>query len=343
MYDGSICWDHADVCHRPLPEAAILLTAYDFTLANQIFRIALLGRDSKRPINDLLSLSSYLLQHAHRSTRTALYSRLALLTIQILLEDAAVAKRLNEAHASVRLCRQRQPYLPLTTGDRSLAAVTIDIMVDGINHNLRTKLDTQLYISSIGIILRLITFLSRSRTRLAYHWPELWRSLLAFMRFLIQYEEQLRLTANIDVLVADLVSLIMVCIIQGETFLPDSAAMDDLFYKLVEFGPSLQMFKAAYALTQSSVAANMDVLLGVSEHFSTALGEANGKSKSVSPREVMKAIKEGYQTLSIETKEGADQWKPYREQDHKVELKTITRMIVADARRLNSDASKRDQ
>ena len=46
----------------------------------------------------------------------------------------------------VRLCRQRQPYLPLVKGERVLVTVFLDIMVDGINRNLRRKLDVDLYL-----------------------------------------------------------------------------------------------------------------------------------------------------------------------------------------------------
>jgi len=94
-----------------------------------------------------LSLTSYLFQHAHRSTRAALYSYLSLFIIQILVEDQLLVKRLcsEENKLTVRLCRQRQPYLPLVRGDRIPATVILDLMIDGINHNLRRRLDMDFY------------------------------------------------------------------------------------------------------------------------------------------------------------------------------------------------------
>ena len=47
---------------------------------------------------------------------------------------------------TVRLCRQRPPYLPLIRKERMTAAIILDIMVDGINHNLRRRLDVELYL-----------------------------------------------------------------------------------------------------------------------------------------------------------------------------------------------------
>jgi hypothetical protein len=52
---------------------------------------------------------------------------------------------------SVRLCRQRQPYLPLVRSDRVPATVILDIMIDGINHNLRRRLDVDFYMYVIFI------------------------------------------------------------------------------------------------------------------------------------------------------------------------------------------------
>ena len=99
--------------------------------------------------------------------RATQYAHLTLVTIQNLVEDLDVVKKLCETTVPVRLSRQRPPQLPLVTASRTLAANLIDIMVDSINHNLRKKLDVELYMLNVGILLRLITFLSKSRTRLS--------------------------------------------------------------------------------------------------------------------------------------------------------------------------------
>ena len=83
-----------------------------------------------------------------------MYTYLSLFVLQILVEDQLLLKRLcsDETKLSVRLCRQRQPYLPIVKGERIPAAVILDLMVDGINHNLRRRLDVDLYVSVITII-----------------------------------------------------------------------------------------------------------------------------------------------------------------------------------------------
>lgn len=174
----------------PGPEALLLLSTYDFANANKMFCFTLVSHppDSKTevpPISSYLSLISYMVQHAHRSTRAAHYTYISLFTLQILVEDQVLAKRLcsDESKTAVRLCRQRQPFLPLVQSERVLMAAILDICVDGINHNLRRRLDVDLYMFVnhclqiryllltwcslfVGILLRIASYLGRSRTRL---------------------------------------------------------------------------------------------------------------------------------------------------------------------------------
>lgn len=136
----------------PGPEIGVLLSIYDFVNANKVFCFNLASlpaasKEASSPLSAYLSMTSYLLQHAHRSTRSALYTHLCLFIIQILVEDKDLVKRLcnDDSKLSVRFCRQRQPFLPQVAGDRVPTAVILDLMVDGINHNLRRRLDVDFY------------------------------------------------------------------------------------------------------------------------------------------------------------------------------------------------------
>ena len=208
----------------PGDDAAVLLATYDFTHANKLFcfnlvtlgaRPAATPKDKDKdkeaaapvpppppptqtepPIASFISLTSYLLQHAHRSPRATLYAHLSLMVFRLLVEDPALCKRLcagdDDARVAVRLCRQRAPHLPLVKTPRPLAASILDTVVDGITHNLRRRLDVGLYTLLVGILLRLVAHLSRTRTRLAYaHWPDLFRALLGLVRFLTTYAADL--------------------------------------------------------------------------------------------------------------------------------------------------------
>ncbi|KAI9868281.1 MAG: hypothetical protein M1830_005662, partial [Pleopsidium flavum] len=277
----------------PGPEAAVLLATYDFTNANKLFDFNLVTlptehKHQESPFGGFLSFTSYLLHHAYRSSRASLYANLNLFILRILVEDQVLCKLLcdGEGKTSVRLCRQRLPYLPLAYGDRILATVILDIMIDALNHNLRRRLDINLYMYvtrlnyscidarlqggdslCLGIILRIISFLSRSRIRIAYHWSELWRALLSLLRFLTTYASDLSHNPDIHPLLDSLVNLIALSLSSGESFLPDPAPYDDLFYKLVESGPTLTKFRDAYNLHKDNDHNSIDTLINVSNHY----------------------------------------------------------------------------
>jgi hypothetical protein len=121
---------------RPTQEIGVLLSTYDFANANKVFCFNLVTLQPSEKG-----------QPSPLSTRAALYTYLSLFILQILVEDQLLVKRLcsDESKLSVRLCRQRQPYLPQVPGDRVPAAVMLDLMIDGINHNLRRRLDVEFY------------------------------------------------------------------------------------------------------------------------------------------------------------------------------------------------------
>lgn len=313
-----------------------MLTLFDFVLANKLFShhfVSLPASEKGQApaFGNFLSFASYLYQHAHRSSRASLYAHLTLLILVNLVEDVTISKLLCETTAQVRLCRQRSPQLPLAKGERSYMAAMIDLIVDGINHNLRKRLDTKFYSQSLVVLSRMLSFLAKSRTKLAYHWAELWRSLLSFVRFLTTYVDDLRHLSGTNQLAETLVELLTIALTSGEAFLPDAVSYDDLFYKLVESGEALIKFRDVYALSRAGDKSPINTLIGVSKHYEELIQTRKSKVVHLTPAEVSKVIKQGYDTLSIETKEGPDGVDRFREADHKTDLKKIARVAVADA------------
>ncbi|KAF4982807.1 hypothetical protein FZEAL_1659 [Fusarium zealandicum] len=324
----------------PEEQAAVLLATYDFTHANKLFCFNLVTmapeKNAEQPIASYLSLTSYLLQHAYLSPRATYYAHLNLMVFRLLIEDPAICKRIcsDDSRVPVRLCRQRQPYLPLVKGERVLAMSLLDTMIDGINHNLRRRLDVSLYTLCFGIMLRVISYLSRTRTRLEYHWPEFFRSLLSIVRFLATYTADLKDLPHIDTLLDHVVNLIALSLSAGEAFLPSPAAYDDLFYKVVESGEVLTKFKENYRLGNRN-RNSIDTLINVSAHYNQLLAEggtARRKPSSLTTQEVTEVIRQGYETLSIQAKEGLDSWERYREADERTLLKKVARAAVGDVK-----------
>ncbi|TKA82713.1 hypothetical protein B0A55_01252 [Friedmanniomyces simplex] len=322
---------------QPGSEAATMITVYDFALANKLFCRRFVAQEAvdneqETPFSTFISFTSYLYQHAYRSGRASSYAHLTLLILLILVEDPAIAKLLCDTIAPVRRCRQRPPFLPLPKVDRSYAAAIIDLLADGINHNLRKRLDTAFYAQTLTVLSRLITYLSRSRTKLQYHWSELWRSLLSFVRFLNQYAEDMRSLPGTTPLVHSLVDLLALSLTGSEALLPDASAYDDLFYKLVESGDALVKLRETYQLsTPDDKQAGINTLIGVSRHYQELIEGHRAKKEHLSPREVQKIIRLGYDTLNVETREGEQgAARGFREADFKGEVKRIVRVVVAD-------------
>jgi len=134
-------------------------------------------------------------------------------------------------------------------------------------------------------------------------------------------------------MIETLVNLIALSLSTGESFLPDTTSYDDLFYKLVETGDILVKFRDAYDLTKGSKSVSIDTLISVSRHYHSLL-EEKGKGKNISPREVHRVIQSGYDTLSIQAKEGLDNWEKFREANHRTILKKMAKIAIDDAKGL---------
>lgn len=156
------------------------------------------------------------------------------------------------------------------------------------------------------------------------------------VRFVTSYADSIRSSPDADKLVASLVGVLELALTTGESFLPDARPYDDLFYKILESGDILVRFQDAYGLGQyASTAGGIEVLLSVSGHYKQLVEEKKGKgNKNISPREIAKIIKEGYETLTLEAKQGQEQWRRYREADYRNFIKKVTRMAVTDLKTL---------
>jgi hypothetical protein len=362
-----------DAC--PPVEASVLLSTYSFVHANKLFASALLSQSKKaakeNPFALLLSLTSYLSHHAYRSRRCLHYALLGMLTLQEIVEDPILIKRLasDELKRPVRLCRQRQPHPPLVTSDRLPASVILDICADTISHGLRRRLDTPVHSLALGIMLRLTTHFSHNKVRLAYHWSYLWGALFSFLRFLTQYATHLTQLPNIGPEICTPVTdLIAFCLSAGDTFLPDPSSYDDLFYKLIETGSDLlSKFRDSYYRSNGSTSApytptspppsasaksashqsasSINILISVSAHYHSLLQQAQnggggggggGKKMHQSPTAVQKVIKQGYETLNIEAGQDLGKWDKWREGQGswRAELKRIVRTVMDDGKKV---------
>lgn len=153
---------------------------------------------------------------------------------------------------------------------------------------------------------------------------------------------------DLPLLINPFLATLALAVTSGDSFLPDPAAYDDLFYKLVETGDHLNRFKKAFelhlrtpepltAVPVGPIAAPIDILIKVSAHYHDLVEAEKGKgrmSNNLSPREVSKVIRQGYETLSVPAMDGLDRWVRFREGDERGMLKRVARMAVEDTKKL---------
>lgn len=325
-------------------DASSILSLYSFVHANKLFAANLLNspadKDKLVPFSTFLSSTSYISHHAYRGQRQSTYAILSLLSLRIMVEDTILTKKMSSADSkmTVRLCRQRPPHLPMVTSPRIPATAILDLCTDILSHNLRKKLDVQLYGLALGIILRVVTHLEQYKIRLQHHWAYIWGSLISLIRFLTQYASDLRYLRDIHQnLCSVLANLAAFCLCKGDGFLPDPASFDDLFYKLIEANEVLLKFKQSYCDSSSpsdNLKRSVEALISVSTHYHDLLQAQHGKKTHQSPAAIQKVIKEGYETLNLESDEGFGEWERWRESNWKAELKKMMRVAVEDARLL---------
>jgi hypothetical protein len=340
----------AEVIFRPGEAAAVLLPTYDFASANRLFGHNLLttpaaSKNQETPFGAYLSLTSYILHHASLSDRASLYGLISLCTLRVLSEDGTLCKYVcgPDSATNVRLCRQRSPFLPSTPDPRPLAFQILDITIDTLTHNLRRRLDVNLYIATLRVMHRILLYQAQNHIRqpLAYHWPLLWQSLITTLRFLQQYSNDLTTQPSITTLASTLLNILALAITSGQAFLPSPTPHDDLFYKLVEASSVLTAFQRSYDLSPETSA--IGVVISTAAHFHRTIEaekERGRLGRHYSTAQISKVIREGYESLEVPSGAGSgeapmwERWEAWREGDERSLLKRVGRAAVEDARRL---------
>ncbi|KAF9431602.1 hypothetical protein BGZ76_000086 [Entomortierella beljakovae] len=198
-----------------------------------------------------LSFASYLMQH-NRTHRTSPYTHLCLIILLILVEDINTYPHLcsipqsqdqpsafltnSNASGIVRLCRQRQPVLPMVKQARPIAAVLIDVILGFLKHNMRKKLRVDCFRIAVAILFSLASHFKLLRVRLPYHWVEVWNTLQGLVKFLQSNTKAIEHIPDSRDLVAEAIDLVNYFVTYGDLFMPDPASLYALYYEIVRSG-----------------------------------------------------------------------------------------------------------
>lgn len=294
----------------PLEIISLTLATYEFINANKVYAKLLLEcpassdtkgfASSNAPFVNFLSLCTYLFQNQHRATRAALYARLNLLILRLLVEaplsstvtSLLLAEELRTNGISV--CRQRAPNLPVVTSSngRLLIEGLLDSLQCAIRYNTKRGLDVEMYTLAFTVLFQTIHLLRQSKFGLDYHWSELWKSIMSLIKFINSHPpevnksssngvsgstESIPTTSNTSsassedyVALGRLIILVLAsALIHGDTIFADISQYDDLLYKIMEASESLNKFGSLIPSLNASP--SMSVLKAAINHYNNLL------------------------------------------------------------------------
>ncbi|KAL7313159.1 hypothetical protein PS15m_006940 [Mucor circinelloides] len=339
----------------PSAQTALLLPLFDLINGNPYFIHTIVNVCSKTDsesaetkttlLTCLISFASYLFEN-NRTERTSIYARLLLTILLRLTEENSVMNYMarDGSAAVVRLCRQRSPPLPLNKSSRSLFCAILDDMLLFIRHNIRKRLDLTSYKLAFSVMHRILSFVSKHKIRLDYHWVELWPSLTSTLHFIAQRLEELQLKEEFPLFLASFVSVFNMCVTHGETFLSDTKSYDSLYYEIIR--ATADFIKLSEYVNQS---ANLKARAGertpsitrnefyniklICNHFKPALDEwqASKNVKFPSPEQVMSIISENYATLELKPMDKLDLYVAFNEIPTEMGFfRQVLRVVVID-------------
>ncbi|ODQ63328.1 DUF1741-domain-containing protein [Nadsonia fulvescens var. elongata DSM 6958] len=343
-----------------LPDVSIisLLSLYEFINVNKVFARKFvettlssplcqnipdsLKSNQESPFCSFISLCSYMFQNQSQSSRTALYSKLCLVILRIILEDqGAVTKALVSSEFksnNIQICRQRSPAFPIektrVIRGRLLIEGCLDSLICCIQHNMKKALDVEMYILTLENLRRIIIYLNSSQIRLEYYWTELWKTMMSLVKFVESHLASISITSRSSKLAELISNVLALSLMYGDSILPDTRQYDDLFYKLIENGDTLFKFRQDYALSKTP---SMAILAAGINHYQTVLDKnkaLNGRSVTLSSEQVADIIKQGYNTLSLPSSVSdaskMEKFEPFKETEERLFFKKLIKQITKD-------------
>lgn len=320
--------------NMPLEIISLTLATYEFINANNVFARLLLetpATDAKvfksayPPFVNFLSLSTYLFQNQHKTTNAALYARLHLLILRLLVEapsSSSVTMLLlsdDLKTKGINVCRQRAPNLPLVSEPRLLIEGVLDAIQCALRYNMKASLDTDMYNLAFTVLFQVIHLLRANKYKLSYIWSELWKTIISLVKFINSHPPSTNAAPAYEKLSKSISLVLASALIHGDDILSDTKDYEDLLYKFMESSVAFEKFNKLFPGLASTP--SMSVINAAINHYKKLLQEQPGTAKKsffsfviggggatsasaaantdLTPQKVSEIIRKGFDTLSL--------------------------------------------
>ncbi|KAK9880268.1 hypothetical protein WA026_010141 [Henosepilachna vigintioctopunctata] len=241
--------------------------------------------------------------------------------------------------------RHRKFLAETTTSSQPLVCTLLDLLIEFILSHMMKKFPMELYILCVNVIQRILCYQKRCKTRINFHWRELWTALLSLLRFIVQNENYLAKKMNIFHLSLSVVNILNFFITYGDTFLPTPGSYDELYYEIIRMH---QVFDNVHSMglryTTNDGEFKNDALKlnnslinvrGIIKHFNPKIEKwlsVNGLS-TPTEQQILDIVKKNYDSLTLKLQDSLEQYERYCEKPkHEIFFNQMVESIVKDTR-----------
>lgn len=277
----------AQIAALPSKRLSILLPTLEFVQKNKLFAKTLItdkghrtkNYDTEPALAAFLSLCSYLFSNQNKNPRAEMYSKVALIILQLLLPE--LHQSFN-TKASIKInAKQRKPPLPETEA-YTFGTGLLDALLCCLRYNMKKPLPD---IYDLALVVTEATLMVYRDTPSNYHWNELWSTLLNLVQFINKHADDTNSTSSKRDTGAILTCLAIPLASEGLS----EEQKHQLIHKVVENSGALKTLIANYKSKTSSAL----IVMSTVDHFESIIVKEH-QQRSANPDIVIRDNYSGY-------------------------------------------------
>eukprot|EP01133_Synstelium_polycarpum_P007882 gene7882-9253_t len=197
-----------------------------------------------------------------------------------------------------------------------ISCYVVDIVNQFIKCNLKGKLPADIHSKAITCIHRIVSYKKKTQQRLPIRWSDTWSSLFSLLTAINATADRAQLN-EIFPIGMEAINIFNLFINYGDLFLPQPSDYDDLFYEIIRAGQVISNFSLLVEL-EDPTGALMNNLLNIKSIISHFNGQIqkwalDNPEGALTYEQVVKIIKDNYETLRLKLQENLDQYERYVE------------------------------